>query len=84
MSPFIVIHLISPAMGIALFFVILYSGEMEAKRGAPTKPPEERKSVLVPIRMTADEKAELESAADGKLSTWARDVLLKAARRKRR
>jgi hypothetical protein len=57
---------------------------METKRGAPTKPPEERRSVLVPIRVTEAEKAELEAAADGKLSTWARDLLLRAARRKRR
>lgn len=63
---------------------MLYSVGMENKRGAPTKPPEERRSVLLPIRVTEAEKAELEAAADGKLSTWARDLLLRSARRKRR
>jgi hypothetical protein len=33
------------------------------------------------IRMTEAERAEIEAAADGKSSTWARTVLLKAARR---
>jgi hypothetical protein len=54
------------------------------RRGAPLKPPEERKSVLLPIRLTEAEKAEIDSAADGKASTWARAVLLRAASRRKR
>jgi hypothetical protein len=57
---------------------------MEAKRGAPEKLPEERKSVLMAIRFTEAEKAEIDAAADGKASTWARDVLLRAAKRRSR
>ena len=54
---------------------------MKKKMGAPTKPPEERKSVLMAIRFTEAEKAAIDSAADGKASTWARRVLLRAAKR---
>jgi hypothetical protein len=57
---------------------------MKKKMGAPVKPPEERKSVLMAIRFTEAEKAAIDSAAEGKASTWAREVLLKAARRKPR
>jgi hypothetical protein len=53
------------------------------RRGAPVKPPGERKSALVLIRVTETEKADLESAAGGKVATWARGVLLRAARRSR-
>ena len=55
---------------------------MKKKMGAPVKPPEERKSVLMAIRFTEAEKAAIDSAADGKASTWARDVLLRAAKRR--
>ena len=54
----------------------------QPKRGAPVKPPEKRRNVLLPIRVTEAEKAELDAAADGKTSTWARDVLLRAAKRR--
>ena len=54
------------------------------KRGAPEKPPEQRKSVLLGVRMTAAERDEVDAAADGKASTWAREVLLRAARRRNR
>jgi len=57
---------------------------MKPKRGAPPKPPEERRSVLLPIRLTKAEKAEIDAAADGKASTWARGVLLRAAKRSRK
>jgi len=49
--------------------------------GRPPKPPDERKSDELRIRLTADERAELDRAADGKTSTWARELLLRAARR---
>ena len=56
----------------------------QSNRGAPTKPPEERKSALLLIRLTEADKTLIESAADGKPATWARDVLVKAAKRKSR
>ena len=58
---------------------------MEAKRGAPEKPPEERKGNVVQIRLTDDDKAACEQAAalDGiKMSQWARDTLLRSAKRR--
>ena len=57
---------------------------MKRERGRPEKPPEERKSVMVPIRLTTAEKAQIDAVADGNVSEWARGVLLKAARRKSR
>jgi len=58
---------------------------MTNKRGAPPKPPEKRKSKVVQIRLTESEKADCESAAqldDKKMSDWARDTLVRAARRR--
>jgi hypothetical protein len=52
---------------------------MKPKRGAPPKPPEKRKGVLMAIRLTAAEKAKVDAAADGNVSKWARDVLVRAA-----
>jgi uncharacterized protein (DUF1778 family) len=58
---------------------------MEKKnRGAPEKPPEDRKSTLLGIRLTAAEREMVDAAADGKASTWARDVILRAAKRQLR
>lgn len=56
-------------------------GKKKAKRGAPEKPPEERRSVLLGVRLTEAEKALVDDVAGGKASTWAREVLLRAARR---
>jgi hypothetical protein len=53
----------------------------KVRRGAPKKPPEERRSVMLPIRLTEAEKAMIDVAAGGKASTWARNVLLRAAKR---
>jgi len=47
----------------------------------PEKPPEERKENVLRIRLTDDERAELDKAADGKTSSWARETLLRAAQR---
>ena len=52
------------------------------ERGRPPKADDERKDNALRIRMTKDERESLDQAADGKTSSWARDVLLKAARRK--
>lgn len=56
---------------------------METKeRGRPPKPPEERKSAELRIRLTEDERSALDHAAGENTSTWAREVLLKAAKRR--
>jgi uncharacterized protein (DUF1778 family) len=54
---------------------------MDKPFGRPPKPPEERKSAELRIRLTKSERATLDEAAKGKTSTWARKLLLKAARR---
>jgi hypothetical protein len=58
---------------------------MANKRGRPPKPPDERKETSMRIPMTEAEKAEIERAAQvdgGKPITWAREILLKAAKRR--
>jgi len=55
------------------------------KRGAPEKPPDERKSATVLIRMTERERGDCETAAalDGqKMAAWARKTLANAAKRR--
>ena len=52
---------------------------MAKKRGAPTKPPDERKTVIFPIRMTVAERDVISAAGGAKPSTWARKTLLSAA-----
>ena len=54
---------------------------MEKERGRPPKAPDDRKSAELRIRLTEDERAELDAAADGHTSTWARAILLRAAKR---
>ena len=46
----------------------------------PVKAEVERKQNVLRIRLTGEERAALEVAASGKTSTWARRVLLEAAR----
>ena len=58
---------------------------MKTKRGAPVKSPEERKGNVVQIRLTDTEKDACEAAAEftgQKMSAWARNTLVRAARRK--
>ncbi len=58
---------------------------MAKKLGAPKKPPEDRKSEVVLLRLTEAEKADCEQAAelDGvKLATWARNALVRIAGRR--
>jgi hypothetical protein len=45
----------------------------------PVKPAVERKQNVLRIRLTEDERVVLERAASGKVSTWARRILLKMA-----
>jgi uncharacterized protein (DUF1778 family) len=55
---------------------------MENKRmGRPPKAPDERQTARLEIRMTEAELELIETAAAGKTSTWARDVLVRAAKR---
>jgi hypothetical protein len=57
---------------------------MKTKRGAPKKPPEERKGSPLQIRLTEAERAACDKAAenaDVKLAAWARSVLVRAAKR---
>lgn len=55
---------------------------MENKRmGRPPKDPEDRQTARLEIRMTQAELDLIEAAAGEKISTWARDVLVKAAKR---
>ena len=56
---------------------------MKAKpqRGRPQKPPEERKTAELRIRLTEVQRSELDAAASQDTSTWARNVLLRAAKR---
>jgi len=55
---------------------------MEETRGRPPKPEKDRRQIRFQVRLSPAELAALESAAEGKTSTWAREVLLRAAKRK--
>lgn len=48
-------------------------------RGRPELPAKERKSAVLVIRLTKAERALVDKAAGGNVSSWARDVLLRAA-----
>jgi hypothetical protein len=58
---------------------------METNRGRPPKKPEERKTAAMLIPMTDAEKQQIQAAAEGdgeKPVTWAREILLRAAKRR--
>ena len=58
---------------------------MENKPGRPPKKPSERKTAGILIPMTEAERAQIHAAAqadDAKPITWAREVLLRAAKRR--
>lgn len=58
---------------------------MESKRGRPPKKPSERKTAAMLIPMTEEERQQIQAAAesdDVKPVTWAREVLLRAAKRR--
>lgn len=75
-------------IGIAIVDTTIFMGifiSMESKRGRPPKAPEDRRTDNMKIPLSADEKALIESAAesdDAKPVTWARDTLLRAAKRR--
>ena len=53
--------------------------------GRPPKKPEDRKTAVMLIPMTDAEREQIQAAAesdDAKPVTWARDVLLRAAKRR--
>lgn len=57
---------------------------MKNKRGAPKKPPGEVKAGTIQVRVTAEEREVIESAAAAQeqtVSKWACDVLLRTAKR---
>jgi hypothetical protein len=56
--------------------------EKQSKMGRPPKPSTERKAAELRIRLTESQRAELDEAAGQDTSTWARDVLLRAAKRR--
>ncbi len=58
---------------------------METNRGRPPKKPSERKTAGMMIPMTEAEKHQITAAAEGdgeKPVTWARETLLRAAKRR--
>ena len=58
---------------------------MDNKRGRPPKAPEDRRTDEIKIPLSEAEKQQIQSAAesdDAKPVTWARDVLLRAAKRR--
>jgi len=54
---------------------------MDKSRGRPFKPDKDRREIRFQVRLSALELALLDRAAKGKTSTWARDILLNAAKR---
>ena len=52
------------------------------ERGRPPKADNERKDAELRIRTTQEERDLLDQVGGGKTSTWARDVLVRAAKRK--
>jgi hypothetical protein len=60
-----------------------YNKGMETKKmGRPPKPPAERQTARLEIRMTDAELKLVEKAGCGNTSGWAREVLVKAAKRR--
>ena len=58
---------------------------MTTRRGRPPKEPEDKRTEMVSVPMTETEKAAVDAAAEAsgvKLAAWARDVMLRAAKRK--
>ena len=55
-------------------------GKSEETRGRPKLPDKIRRDQVLRVRLSENEQLELENAAQGKLSTWAREILLAAAR----
>jgi hypothetical protein len=59
--------------------------EKQPKMGRPPKAPEDRRTESMKLPLSSDEKEAIESAAaadETKPVTWAREVLLRAAKRR--
>jgi hypothetical protein len=61
----------------------IYNQGMEKERGRPPKPPAEKRGILFPIRVNETELETIRRAGGEKPSTWAREVLLRAAARRK-
>jgi hypothetical protein len=57
---------------------------MDTKLGRPHKDDDDRRDIRFQVRLSRAELKLIDNAADGKTSTWAREVLLKAAGRKQK
>jgi hypothetical protein len=58
----------------------------ERPLGRPPKPPDQKRSASIRIMLLESERDELDRAVEksgGDLSAWARDLLLRAARKKK-
>lgn len=53
-------------------------------RGRPKKSAEDKRASRFVIKLTAAEREQIETAAGAEPSAWARDVLLRAAKRRQR
>jgi len=60
----------------------IYNQGMEKERGRPPKPPNEKRAILFPIRVNEAELEAIRRAGGEKPSTWARETLIRAAKRK--
>jgi hypothetical protein len=56
--------------------------EPPTKQGRPPKSPEERRTAELRIRLTEAERELIDAICGRGASTWARDVILRAARAK--
>ena len=54
----------------------------DERRGRPKLPDKIRRDYTLKVRLSDNERAEIESATDEKTSVWAREVLLAAARKR--
>ena len=54
----------------------------DEKRGRPKLPDKIRRDYTLKVRLSDNERDAIESAAVGKTSVWAREVLLAAAKKK--
>jgi hypothetical protein len=83
---FFPLFIVATENGLARGFSVAIVNFMEKtrERGRPPKPPEDRKTAELRIRLTPEQRATLDAAADVDTSTWARDVLLRAAKRRSR
>lgn len=87
-SPLFIIPIINtPSRGKTGLDETFFMGMIKGMRGRPPKQPDDRKTASMKIPLTENEKDVLRAAAEAdgaKPVTWARKVLLRAAKRRRR